>query len=312
MKRISNFLLLMLLTGMFFTSCVKDRNVGPDFSSTAPMLELKTPQSNIAGQAYFGRAVIGNLPDTVQFYANLAAAYAADRDIAVTIGVDPSRLDNYNADPANTLKYVLLPDSDYVILKTTGTIVNGQHIDSFQVAFFKDKIDPTTNYMLPIAITDGDGIQISQNQGLIFFHAIGNPLAGDYLQSWYRWNDAPDTTGAPNSTISENVLVSVAPEDPTTIFLPEGYLTVNGLGGVSLGFTNNNGVITDPFVFLNETTTDNLTSVGFTTLSGPTLVAYEIKGDASNHYAGTMFRIYYEVLNSSGGNRKTINIFTKQ
>src|SRR5438552_12566921 len=170
MKRISNFLLLSLLTGIFFTSCVKDRNVGPDFSSTQPMLELKTPQSNFAGQAYFAKAVIGNLPDTVQFYANLAAANAADRDIAVTIGVDQSRMDDYNADPANALKYELLPDSDYVFLKTQGTIVKGQHIDSFQVSFLKDKMDPTKNYMLPVAITDGDGVEISQNQGVIFFH----------------------------------------------------------------------------------------------------------------------------------------------
>src|SRR5205809_7306186 len=313
MKRISNFLLLMLLTGMFFTSCVKDRNVGPDFSSTAPMLELKTPQSNFAGLAYASRAVVGALPDTTQFYANLAAAYAADRDINVTIGVDQSRLDEYNADPANTLKYELMPDSDYAILKTQGTIVKGQHIDSFQVAFFKSRIDPTKNYMVPIAITDGDGVEISQNQGVIFFHAIGNPLAGNYLQSFYRWNDAPDTTGpfTPGYEF-ENEPVFILPENSNTLFLPEYYLVANGLGGVSLSFTNTNGVLSDPEVFLNDATQHNLTNGGFKVLSGPTLVNYEFKGDASNGYAGTYFRIYFEVQNSTGGNRKTINIFVKQ
>jgi len=312
MKRISFGFYLAIIASLFLASCVKDRNEGPDFSSTKPVLELRTPINDIAGLAYFGRAVIGNLPDTVQFYANLASANTFDKAINVTIGVDPSRLDEYNGDDANALKYELLPDSTYSILKTTGTIVAGQRIDSFQVAFFKDKIDPTRNYMLPIAITDGENVLISHNMGLIWFHAIGNPLAGNYLQSWYRYNDLPDTTGPPNSTVSENVLVSVAPEDPTTIFLPEGYLTVNGLGGVSLGFTNNAGVVSDPFVFLNETTTDNLAGVGFSVLTQPKLVSYQIKGDANNHYAGTTFRIYFEVLNSSGGNRKTINEFVKQ
>src|SRR5690242_5823158 len=126
MKKISFFLSAIIIATLCFTSCVKDRNVGPDFSSTDPVLELRTPISNIAGLANLGRAVIGNLPDTQQFYINLASAYPLDHDLNVTIGVDASKIDTYNADAANSVKYVLLPDSDYTILKTAGTIVKGQ------------------------------------------------------------------------------------------------------------------------------------------------------------------------------------------
>ena len=133
------------------------------------------------------------------------------------------------------------------------------------------------------------------------------------MQSFYRWNDAPDTTGpfTPGYEF-ENEPVFILPENSNTLFLPEYYLVANGLGGVSLSFTNTNGVLSDPEVFLNDATQHNLTNGGFKVLSGPTLVNYEFKGDASNGYAGTYFRIYFEVQNSTGGNRKTINIFVKQ
>ena len=167
MKKISFLFSAILATSIFFTACVKDRNVGPDFSTTQPVLELRTPISNIAGLANFGRAVIGNLADTVKFYINLASDYPLNSDLNVTLGIDASKIDDYNCDPANGDKFALLPDSDFTFPKTTGTISAGQRIDSFTVIFYKDKIDATSNYMLPITITDGSGTLISQNQSTI-------------------------------------------------------------------------------------------------------------------------------------------------
>ena len=42
--------------------------------------------------------------------------------------------------------------------------------------------------MLPVTITDGDGILISGNQGTIWFHAIGNPYAGTYSDVGYFYH----------------------------------------------------------------------------------------------------------------------------
>src|ERR1051325_5042560 len=98
MKKISLFLQLGLLSTMFLAGCVKNRNEGPDFSSTQPVLELRTPVTNIAGLANFSKAELSNFTDGTQFYVNLASAYPLDHDLNVTIGVDPTQIDTYNAD----------------------------------------------------------------------------------------------------------------------------------------------------------------------------------------------------------------------
>ena len=197
---------------MCFTSCVKDRNVGPDFSSTDPVLELRTPIANIAGLANFSRAELSGFADETpnQFYVNLASANTLGHDVNVTIGVDPTLVDTYNGDDNNTVKYELMPDSCYTLSKTSGTIVKGSRIDSFQITFHKTKIDPAKNYMLPVTITDGDGILISGNQGTIWFHSIGNPYAGSYSDVGYFYHPSAPRDIAPNiktmSAVSSTIL----------------------------------------------------------------------------------------------------------
>lgn len=298
MKKISFLLSAILLTCMCVTSCVKDRNVGPDFSSTDPVLELRTPISNIAGLANLSKAVIGILSDTVQFYANLASAYTMDHDINVTIGVDAARIDTYNGDSANALKYELLPDSAYSIIKTAGTIVKGQRIDSFQVAFFKDKIDPTINYMLPIAITDGSGILLSQNQSVIWFHAIGNPIAGAYFWDFKRW-DAADSTSVPLSGLSfigDGTTALFAPDDATTIEVPSGYFIQPRY---VLTFDNNGGNLSNFDVSLNEDDVKAMADNGVTVIDGPNiLIADPI---------AQVFEFQYTVLNTTPANRYIVD-----
>ena len=271
MKKISLFLQLSLLSVVFFASCVKDRNVGTDFSQIQPVLELRTPVSNIAGLAYFARATIGNLADTVQFYANLASEYTLDRDLNITIGLDQSRIDTYNADATHTVKYELLPDSAYALLKTEGTIKAGQRIDSFQIAFFKDKIpDPTKNYMIPIAILDGDGVLLSANQAVIWFHAIGNPLAGPYLWNFHRWDASDSTSGFYRTDLSfDGASTSFSPIDPTTIEVPSGYYIQPRY---NLSFTNTNGVLSDFKISLDEDDLASMAGAGVVVSAGPYIV----------------------------------------
>jgi hypothetical protein len=287
MKKISLFLQFGLLSLVFFAGCVKDRNVGPDFSSTQPVLELRTPVKNIAGLAYFGGAVIGNLPDTTQFYVNLASEFTLDHDVNVTIGVDASKIDEYNGDANNTVKYELLPDSVFNLFKTSGTIVKGQRIDSFQIAFYKDKIDPTRNYMLPVVITDGDGILLSANQSIIWFHAIGNPLAGAYLWNYTRW-PFPDSTTGPPDTKLEGLETVFAPDDPTTVEVQSGYYI--GPHYV-LTFENNGGVLSNFQLSLLKADVDAMAGAGVTILDGPHILI----ADPVNK----VFEFYYEAYNGS-------------
>ena len=291
MKRISLGFYLAITASLFLTSCVKDRNEGPDFSITKPVLELRTPIADMAGLAYFTRAVIGNLPDTVQFYANLASANTFDHDVNVTIGVDPSRIDEYNSDDANAVKYELLPDSAYSILKTTGTIVAGQLIDSFQVAFYKDKIDPTKNYMLPVAITDGGDVLISHNMGLIWFHAIGNPIAGAYLWDWTRWNATDSTDPATLSSLSfTGAETAFSPTSPTEARVPSGYYSQPDY---IITFDNNGGVLSNFEVSLDQDNIDaNFTPNGIAVTDGPHILFAD--------GVTKTFRFQYAVLGPSG------------
>ena len=297
MKKISLYFSAIILTSAVFMGCVKDRNVGPDFSSTDPVLELRTPIADIAGLAYFGRAVIGNLPDTQQFYINLASANTLGHDVSVTIGVDASLIDTYNADDANAVKYELLPDSDYALLKTAGTIVKGQRIDSFQIAFFKDRIDATKNYMLPITITDGDGVLISGNQGTIWFHAIGNPIAGSYNWEWIRWN-AADTTGTPTYDFDYSPAL-FSPRDPTTIEVPSGYFYQ---ARYIITFENNGGTLSNFQVTFDQDDIGTYYTPNGVSMNDPVFVfADPISGQ---------YRIY-SVASTSSGPRNLIDFYYK-
>lgn len=291
MKKISFLFYSILIISALFTSCVKDRNVGPDFSTTKPVLELRTPISNIAGLANFSKAVIGNLADTVQFYVNLASDNTLDQDLNVTIGVDADRVNTYNGDTNNAVKYELLPDSAYTIIKTAGIISKGQRIDSFQVAFFKDKIDGSKNYMLPIEVTDGNGVLISENQGVIWFHAIGNPIAGTYQQEWLRWN-ATDTTGDPD--FDDIYTTSFSPNSPTEVSA-----IGQGTGDIDIiSFTNTNGVLSDFTVELDPESVAGITITG-----GPFLL--EANPDTG------VYIVYFTYNNASGDPRCIKNIYTK-
>ncbi len=325
MKYILKYSYLITCISLVFTlaSCVKNRNdLATDFSNLQPLLEIRDNISGVgndAGLANFGKASLNFSGDTTDthtqsFYVNLASVYQLDHDITVTLAVDQAALDAYNADPNNTVKYELFPDSLYSFAQTEATIKAGERVSLISVDFYYTKIDPSRSYMLPISIKDAGGINISGNFGTIYYHVIGNPLAGNYYQSFYRWNDVPDTTSPPNSSVFEDELRPVSPESSTTLLLPEDYLQtfVGGAAGISLSFTNNGGVLSDFSVALNDVTTEGLAAGGFTIVTAPKLVSYQIVGDASTKYSGSTFRTYMEVLNSTGGNRKLVDNFVKQ
>jgi hypothetical protein len=94
--------------------------------------------------------------------------------------------------------------------------------------------------------------------------------------------------------------------------LPESYTETFAGVGISLGFTNNGGVLSNFSAFFNQTQKDAMATYGFTIVNGPTLVSYTLVGNADTHYAGSTFRTYLEVINSSGGNRKVVDNFVKQ
>jgi hypothetical protein len=78
-----------------------------------------------------------------------------------------------------------------------------------------------------------------------------------------------------------------------------------------LSFTNTNGVITNPNLFIDAASMATITGASFTIVTLK-LVNFQIVGNASTHYAGSTFRFYLVVINSGGATRALINNFVKQ
>ena len=189
MKKISSLAQVALVLVVVLSFSVKNRNdLYTDFSNLQPFLELRTPVNNIAGLAFFPQAALTGSGDndTARFYVNLASNNVLDRDLNVSLGVSTSALDSYNADPENTVKYELMPDDLYIWDVRNVTIKAGERIAEVLVVFHSSSFDKSKNYMLPVSILDGDGISVSANQGIIWYHAIGNCFAGTYTTSGTR------------------------------------------------------------------------------------------------------------------------------
>ena len=294
-------------------SCVKSRSGFTDFSEVSDFVILTG-----SGTGNFKASNIlvnTSSPDTIKLTAtaNLASANSNNGPVTVTIGVDNSAITAYNT--ANGTNFQPFPANAFKIVNNSITIPGGQqHYGTTTVWVFQNKLDPTISYMLPVSITDGGGKKLSSNQNTIYYNVIGNPLAGNYNQNFYRWNGTSDTTTPPNSTVFTNQPVVIAPITATSILLPESYLQtfVGSTAGITLSFTNTAGVLSNFSVSLDPTTAAGLASGGFTVVTPPKLVGYQIVGNAATHYAGSTFRVFMVLLNSTPATRTVIDDFIKQ
>lgn len=296
-------------------SCVKERAGFTDLTQTSDLVILTG-----AGTANFKASNIlvnTSSTDTVKktVMAVLASNNSSNGSVTVTLGVDNAAIAAYNA--ANGTNFQAFPANAFKFVSNTVTINGGlEHTGTTTVWIFQNKLDPTVSYMLPVAITDGGGKGLSSNQNIIYYNVIGNLLAGNYKQDFFRWNSTgavpADTTTAPNSTVFTDEPIVVGPITATTVLLPEDYLETFVGVGVNLSFTNTNGVISNPVVSLDAASQAAITAGGFTFLTPPKLVGYTLVGNASTKYAGSIFRIYMVIVNSGGNARTTIDNFVKQ
>ena len=296
---------------LIMTGCVKSRSGFTDLSKVSDFVTL----INSGVQNFKASNVLVNTssPDTVKLTvtADLASANSSGAAVTVTLGLDNTAITAYNS--ANGTNFQPFPTNAFKFVSSTITINGGlEHYGTTTVWIFQDKLDPSVSYLLPVAITDAGGKSMSSNQNIIYYNVIGNPLAGNYLQSFYRRNGTTDTTTAPNSTVFVNQPVIIAPITATTVLLPESYLETFVGVGVNLSFTNSGGVLSNPTVSLDAGAIAGLAAGGFTVVTPPTLVGSAIVGNASTHYAGSTFRIYMVLLNSTPAIRTTIDQFVKQ
>ena len=274
---------------MFLVGCLKDTpNV--DFSKVSGIVEFVYPGGANhnglgAGMEFFGGGAFtfppSDLADTVFFMANLAAPNPFSKDLGVTIGVDPNIITKYNADPNNAVKFVLMPDSCYTLLTKAGTIKGGKNLDTFYLVVYPYKIDPTQNFMAPVTILSASGEPISANFGTIFFHTIGNPIAGAYNWDYTRYN-TPDGSGPPAGSSFTGAPTTFLPDDPSTIEVRSAYYI--GPHYV-LTFTNTGGVLSNFALAFNSNDLATMKAAGVTITDGPHIIkADPVTGEYIFHY----------------------------
>lgn len=279
---------MILAAVTMFPSCVKNRSGETSFSSISPVVQI--PEG---GMANFGASALtfpGNdASDTAWFRINYAATNVASKDVTVSLGYDANALAVINSTLDPTSQYAKFPDSTYSFSTATATVKSGNNY-SAQVPFIvhPSKIDPTKSYMFPISITAGGGATISGNFGTIYYHVIGNPIAGAYSWDWTRWNNNTGT-GSPTGSSFTGGSAVFSPDNPTQVEVFSGYY----LGArYVITFTNNAGVLSNFQVTLNPDDVKNqLTANGITVTEGPTILT----ADPVNH----VYKFHYSVFNGS-------------
>lgn len=194
-----NLLGLIVVSSIgLLSSCVKNRNTGaPDFTQISPIVQIVNDAGGAgtrAGLDGFSNAALlfdgGDVSDTAYFRVNYAATNPAGSDVTITLGFDAAALAAYNAaypNPANP--YTKFPDSIYKFTQTSVVVKAGQNYsDLIKLTVYPNKVDPSKNFMFPISITATSSGTISGNFGTIYYHFIGNPLAGPYQDFGVRWS----------------------------------------------------------------------------------------------------------------------------
>jgi hypothetical protein len=323
MKAMKFNLMILAAIVLSLTSCLKDKGYddlqygldtdGNNLKSSVKILEGGTSSNEIKRLIFAnGSAALDSLQFSVAYvdYANTSAP----ADITVTLGTDPGYLATFNA--GNPVQYELMPDSLFMLGKTSVVIKKGTSFsESVKVYFKPNKFDGARTYLLPVKITGTSGIadvQIQGNYGRISFTKIGNILAGKYTNRYRRWQSY-DTTTAPLQDITSTVIVP--PVSPTEIMTTETYTTsfVDPAGGIIMGFTNTGGVPSNFNLSLSAATLAGIPAGGFTLITAPkfTAAGVTVVGNVASNFIGTRFATFIQYQNSTPAGRSLVNEFVK-
>jgi Domain of unknown function (DUF1735) len=274
------------------TSCVKSVSGRTDFDNLKPTVLIpEGGMANFASDAILFPPTDDN--DTAIFHLNYAGTTTAPSDQVITIAIDDQAIADYNALGGN--QYEKFPDSIYSFTTTSVTVPKGASYSApVGLIMHPSKIDLLKNYMLPITITAAPaGSTISTNYKTIYWHLIGNPIAGIYSQEWIRYNTATQTgTPAFDEDVSPGVF---APVDGTTINVQSGSGPI-----YVLTFADSAGVLTDFQVSFDAA---SVTNSGIKITGGPTIIT------ADPTTGSYKFNYTYDNLN--GGLRNITDIFGK-
>lgn len=296
-------LLSISFLSLVLAGCLKDKpNV--DFSQIFPVIEISTASTSptvnatASGLAFFPAANLsfpsGAVYDTVTFTVNIASDYPLTKATSFTVGIDTTLVNAYNTDSVNNpsgVQYTVMPDSLFSFPVTTGTIPAGSRLDTFTVIFNAAMFNPAYSYMLPIRITDGGGLTISGNLGVIYFHILGNPLAGNYTCTGTRYNytgtitwNGPSDGIIPGYTGTANTSGTkfASPVTPTEISIAYANLGGNGYDYLITTASDYSSITAVNFNFLSAVSNTSVYVVSYTPPSSGVKAQFHIMSHYNN------------------------------
>jgi hypothetical protein len=224
----------VILSLAVFSSCLKTRSGETDFSGLQDYVIFQSGGTvNFTGANVSAGATA---PDTVTLSAivTLASRNVASSDLTVKVGLDETKRTEYNS--ANGTNYQAFPANTYKILTPTVTIPAGQNYATVKIEIYPRNIDQAVSYLLPLTITDAGGKNLSGNLNTVYYHIIGNPLAGKYNTVGTRYNYGGSVSyscgsAIPGGYVSTNASPTpktASPIDAKTISI--GYANLEGNG----------------------------------------------------------------------------------
>jgi len=173
------------------SSCLKNKNLQPDFSETTPVIELPvaSPTGDGSVNSLSTSLTQSDTPSTYSFYVNYAASSTKATDIKVSLAVSPAAIDNYNAAHADDDPIVIMPAAAYT-MPTTVTIPAGQRRVEVPISVVSKMLDPNFTFGIPVTITDASGEVISKNfASLVVKVAVKNQYDGKYSYKGYIFRE---------------------------------------------------------------------------------------------------------------------------
>jgi len=149
MKRIS---LIILIISVIFTSCENGSWEFPDFDYSAVYFAYQTPVRTITlGTDYLNDNSLDN-QHKCQIMATVGGLREIKHDISISFKVENSLCDNLVNVTAMPSNYYTLSDNKIIIKKDSKML--GGVVVQLTDAFFADPLSLTTNYVIPLVMTD--------------------------------------------------------------------------------------------------------------------------------------------------------------
>lgn len=165
-----------LLLGISLVSCLDDTKYALDPSGSGNIIGFLNPSVPLspAGAVYpvWIEAFPVSAEAEFERVIKLEGPASNDKDVELTLAVDPSALDVYNTqmvtgldgkEPLGGATYELLPEANYEFTDVTVTIPKGEKTATVTVKIFPEVFDLSKKYALPIRI-------VSSSSGILNAH----------------------------------------------------------------------------------------------------------------------------------------------